>query len=143
MIFLAQSDTTIGFLGRDALALNALKGRERGQKILIELASLELLKQRVRVPGRFKNRVRRARRCTFIYPKNQQAFRVVQDARHLRFLRHFGWLYSTSANLTGQDFNLQWARGVSDVIIQDARGLKSASASEIYFLGSKRLKKIR
>ena len=141
-IYLTQTDTTVGFLSQDKIKLNKIKNRKLNQKILIEVDSLDTLKRFVRVPNKFKNRVRRSKKTTFIYP-NGKSFRVVKDTKHLEFLKKFNWMYSTSANLTGKSFDEKWARSVADVIVENKRGLFEGIPSNIYKISNFKLKKIR
>jgi tRNA A37 threonylcarbamoyladenosine synthetase subunit TsaC/SUA5/YrdC len=141
-IYLIQTDTTVGFLSQDKEKLNKIKNRPLNQPVLIEVDSLATLKKFTRVPNRFKNRVRKSKKTTFIYP-NKKSFRVVKDEKHLEFLKKFKWMYSTSANLTGKNFNKKWAKSVADIIVEDKRGLFEGKASRIYKLGKNKIKKIR
>ena len=141
-IYLTQTDTTVGFLSQNKEKLNTLKKRPKNKKILKEVDSLNTLKKFTRVPKEHKNRVRRAKKTTFIYP-NGESFRVVRDIRHLEFLRKFKWMYSTSANLHGQKFDEKWARDKADIIEEDKRGLYEGEASRIYKLGKRKIKRIR
>ena len=141
-IYLTQTDTTVGFLSRDFKRLNKIKNRSLNKKILIEVDSLNTLKKFVRVPNKFKNRVRRAKKTTFIYPKGD-SFRVVKDKKHLEFLKKFKWMYSTSANLSGQKFNKFWAFKRADVIVENKEGFFESIPSTIYKINNYRIKKIR
>lgn len=67
MIFLAQTDTTAGFLSKDYKELNRAKKREQDQPCVLATAKFSELKNFVRVPQKFKNFVRRAKKTTFIY----------------------------------------------------------------------------
>lgn len=67
MIFLAQTDTTAGFLSKDYKELNRAKRREQDQPCVLATAKFSELKNFVRVPQKFKNFVRRAKKTTFIY----------------------------------------------------------------------------
>lgn len=53
-IFLAQSDTTAGFLCADFVKLNAIKGRLKSQNTLLTLDSFCKLKNLVRIPENIK-----------------------------------------------------------------------------------------
>ena len=141
-IYLAQTDTTVGFLSQDKTKLNKIKNRPINQPILREVDSLETLKKFVRVPNSHKRRVRRAEKTTFIFP-NGESFRVVKDEKHIEFLKKFKWMYSTSANEHGKIFNKEWAKEKADVIVEDKRGLFEGKASTIYKLGKYKIKKIR
>lgn len=141
MLFLAQSDTTAGFLSQNESEINLAKGRG-GKKILLEVDTLHTLKSFVRIPQAHKALVRRAKKTTFIYP-NKLALRVVDEPSHLRFLKAFKWMYSSSANPAGGEFSLEFASQKADVIIQDARGLSQSTPSKIYKLSQNQIKRIR
>lgn len=140
MIYLAQTDTTAGLLSKDAGELNAVKGRSTDKQCLITTAKFGVLNELVRVPGKFKNRVRRARKTTFLYP-NLKAVRVVKECEHAEFLAKFDWLYSTSANLSGQNFDESWAKSVADAVV-DEKFSQNAS-SKMYKISRQKIKKIR
>ena len=133
-IYLAQTDTTVGFLSQDAKRLAALKGRPAGKPFLMEVASFKELKKRARVPKKFRRYVRNAKRSTFVYP-NSHAIRVVKEELHLRFLKKFGWMYSTSANPSGGRYDPTFALSVADVVVVDKRGLFEGAPSRIVRLG--------
>ncbi len=141
-IYLTQTDTTVGFLSQDYKKLNKIKKRPFNKKILIEVDSLNTLKKFSRIPKRFKKQVRRAKKTTFIYPKGE-SFRVVKDEKHLEFLKKFKWMYSTSANLTGQKFDKEWAISKADVVVEGKEGLFEGEASKIYKINNYKIKKIR
>ncbi len=141
-VYLTQTDTTVGFLSQDYKKLNKIKNRPINQKILKEVDSLATLKRFVRVPNRFKKQVRRAKKTTFIYP-NRDSFRVVKDNRHLEFLKKFKWMYSTSANLAGKNFDEKWARDVADIIVEEKRGFFEGEPSKIFKINNFKIKKVR
>jgi len=141
-IYLTQTDTTVGFLSRDFKKLNKIKNRPLNKKVLIEVDSLNTLKNFVRVPNKFKSKVRRAKKTTFIYPKGD-SFRVVKDKKHLEFLKKFKWMYSTSANLSGEKFDKSWAVKVADVIVENKEGFFEGKPSTIYKINNYKIKKIR
>lgn len=111
MIYLAQTDTTAGFLSKNLEELNALKGRDKNQPCLITTAKLSELKELARVPAPFKNLVRRSKKTSFIYP-NQKAIRIVKECKHAEFLSKNGYFYSSSANKHGQSFDEKWAKEI-------------------------------
>ena len=141
-VYLAQTDTTVGFLSQDTKRLAHIKGRPASKPFLIAVASLRLLQKFARVPKTYKNRVRRSKRTTFVYPNNQ-AVRIVQDTRHKRFLQKFGWMYSTSANRSGKHFDRDFAYHVADIIVEDSRGFFEGEPSSLIKLGRKRAKRLR
>ncbi|MDR1008242.1 MAG: Sua5 YciO YrdC YwlC family protein [Campylobacteraceae bacterium] len=140
MVYLAQTDTTVGFLSKDAKLLNALKSRALDKCCIVCAASFSELK--ARVPSKYKNLVRRAKKTTFIL-QNGFSFRLVKDDAHATLLRKTGWLYSTSANETGKRFDMEFAKSKADIIIEDERGFFESAPSAILKLGRKHLKKIR
>ncbi len=141
-LYLAQTDTTAGFLSQDAKKLAEAKKRSSAKPFLIAVDSFATLKKFTRVPKRHKNLVRRAKKVTFVYPNNK-ALRVVKDRDHLTFLSKLSWAYSTSANRSGKDFDEEWARSIADVVVEDSRGLFAGRASRIVKLGKRRRGKLR
>ena len=141
-IFLAQSDTTIGFLCTDFTKLNFLKQRESKKSILVSVDKIAKLKNLARIPKIHKNRVRRAKQSTFIY-KNNLAIRVIKDSKHSEFLQFFPFLYSTSANLHKQDFDENFALKGADIIVLDKRKIAQKEASKIFKLSNKNIKRMR
>ena len=141
-VYLAQTDTTVGFLSQDGARLAAIKGRSPSKPFLIAVASLAQLQAFARVPASHRRRVRRARRTTFVYP-NGKALRYVGEGEHQRFLRKFGWMYSTSANPSGKSFDESWARKSADIIVEDKRGFFEGRPSRIIKLGKKKLLRLR
>ena len=139
-IYLVQTDTTVGFLSQNAKKLAYIKKRDPNKPFLISVDSFRLLKDFARVPNRYKNLVRRAKKTTFIYP-NKKAIRVVKDEKHLKFLKRFGWMYSTSANESGKRFEKEFAYKMADVIVEDERGFFEGDPSRLIKIG-KRAKKL-
>lgn len=142
LIYLVQTDTTVGFLSQNQKALAKAKKRDLKQPFLIATDSFAGQKQFVRTPVKFKKIVRRARKTTFIYP-NKKAVRVVCENNHRFFLKRFGFMYSSSANANKHSFILSYAVRTTDVIVEDAGGFHEKSASSIYQLGKHIQKKLR
>ena len=140
-IVLAQTDTTVGFLSQDSVSLAQLKGREEGKPFLKVFASLNLLQSTVRVPLKYRSWVRHGRHTTFVI-KNQ-ALRYVSDTTHSRLIQKYGWLYSTSANESGREYDRNFCITHSDHIIEDSRGFNSSSPSKIFRLTATQSKKLR
>ncbi|MBK1991475.1 Sua5 YciO YrdC YwlC family protein [Campylobacter sp. 2018MI35] len=140
MIYLAQTDTTAGFLSKNLEKLNALKNRDQKQFCIITTAKFDELKKLARVPKYFKNLIRKSKKTTFIYP-NLKAIRIIKDHPHEEFLKEWDWLFSTSANKHGEKFDEIWARSVADKIIDQK--LFEDNASKIFKLSKKRKRKIR
>lgn len=136
MIYLVQTDTTVGLLSRDFKELNLAKNRDANTPCIFTIAKFSGL----RVPRPFKNLVRKARKTTFIYP-NGKSIRVVKDCEHESFLKEHGSMYSTSANPHGKVFDEEWARSVADEIV--GNNFSSKQSSKIYRISRKKLKVIR
>lgn len=140
MIYLAQTDTTAGFLSQDLGELNRLKGRPENQPCIIATASFSKLKNFARPPAKYRVFVRRARKTTFIY-SNFKSVRVVKDCAHALFLSRLGWAYSTSANAHGKDFDEEFARANADEVIDEK--LFAGKPSRIFKLSRTAIKKVR
>jgi tRNA A37 threonylcarbamoyladenosine synthetase subunit TsaC/SUA5/YrdC len=140
-ILLAQTDTTVGFLSQDASRLEETKMRPQNKPFLKVYAELKYLRRDIRIPSRHKHRVRHSSKTTFVV-KNQ-AFRYVKDPEHARLVAGYKWLYSTSANESGKGYESTFCRSVSDIIIEDYRGLSEKSASKIYRITPSCIKKLR
>ena len=139
-VFLTQTDTTIGFVSQNADKLTEIKQRPPHKHYIKALNSLHTLQTFTRVPNKHKNRVRRAKKTTFVMP-NMHSYRVVQDKHHLLLLNRLKWAYTTSANLSTQAYDEAFAKEMTDVIIEPLH--RTEKASHIYKLGKKRLKRIR
>ena len=142
LVYLAQTETTAGFLSQNANALSAIKQRPLGKSFLISVDSLETLKQFVRVPKIHAKKIRKAKKSSFVYPKGL-AIRVVQDAEHLQFLKKLTWSYSTSSNPSGSAFDEDFAKEKADVIVFTCKGFFESKPSAIYKLGKLKIKKLR
>lgn len=140
MIYLAQTDTTAGFLSKNLQELNKIKHRNENQPCLITVAKFSELKKLTRVPEKFKNFVRKSKKTTILYP-NKKAIRVVKNCAHCDFLYKHGWMYSTSANIHGKNFDIDYAKSVSDIIV-DSEFFES-TPSKIYKISNTCTKKIR
>lgn len=142
-IYLVQTDTTVGFLSGDDKRLSILKQRPQTQKILQVVNSFATLTNHTRIPNRFKNRVRRSKDTTYIYPKGF-AYRVVRgEKRHFQFIDKFNILYSTSANKTGEKFDDKFAYDGADVIVFWEIPFYEINGSRIIKLTNNYLKKVR
>jgi tRNA A37 threonylcarbamoyladenosine synthetase subunit TsaC/SUA5/YrdC len=140
LVFLTQTDTTIGFVSQDAQKLTAIKQRPPHKHYIKAVNSLQTLKTFTRVPRKHKNRVRRSHKTTFILP-NTYSYRVIKNTHHLLLLNRLQWAYTTSANLSHQAYNETFAREQADVIIEPLKENKEASS--IFKLGKSTIKRIR
>jgi len=140
-LFLTQTDTTIGFVSQDASKIDVAKQRLPDKHYIRVVDSLETLKTFTRVPQKHKNRLRRARGTTFIMPQGE-SFRVVKGSRHNLLLNRVKWLYSSSANLSGAEYNELYAKKMAEVIVSFPDG-NGGEASKIYRLGHRVIKSVR
>jgi tRNA A37 threonylcarbamoyladenosine synthetase subunit TsaC/SUA5/YrdC len=139
-VFLTQTDTTIGFVSQNADRLTQIKQRPPHKHYIRAVNSLQTLQAFARVPQNHKKRVRRSKKTTFIMP-NGESYRVIRDKHHLLLLDRLKWAYTTSANLSNEDYNESFAREMADVIIEPIKETKQAS--KIYRLGKKSIERIR
>ena len=139
-VFLTQTDTIIGFISQDADKLTAIKRRPPHKHYIKAVNTLQTLKTFTRVPTLHKNRVRRAKKVTFIMP-NGLSYRVVKDKHHLHLLNRLKWAYTTSANLSNEAYDETFAKKVADVIVLPLK--ETQQSSNIFQLGKYTLKRIR
>ena len=139
-VFLTQTDTTIGFVSQNAERLTAIKQRPPHKFYIKAVNSLQTLKTFTRVPSSHKNRVRRAKRTTFILP-NGHSYRVIKDTHHLLLLNRLNWAYTTSANLSNQPYDEDFAKEKADIIIAPLK--QNAQASTIYKITHSAIQRIR
>ena len=142
LVYLAQTETTAGFLSQNADALARIKNRPQGKTFLISVDSLQTLRSFTRVPKRHKNHIRRAKKTTFAYPCGL-AIRVVKDKEHLQFLQKLKWSYSTSSNPSGKGFDEAFSEEKADVVLFTCKGFFEDKPSSIYRLGKVKMRKLR
>ena len=141
-LFLAQSDTTAGFLSKSKNRILSAKQNSQSKPILAESNSLDLIKKHSRIPQKINKAIRRSKKTTFIF-QNNKSFRLVCDNLHSIFLGNFGLLYSSSANLYRHRFDLNFAINSADILIMDKRGIFETTPSKIFKIRKDRIKKIR
>jgi len=139
-VFLTKTDTAIGFVSQKAEKITAIKKRPPHKHYIKAVNSLFTLKTFSRVPSIHKNRVRRAKKTTFILPHGH-SYRVVHDPHHLLLLNRLKWGYTSSANLSGEAYDETFAKVSADVTIEPLS--TNATPSKIYKLGNKNIRKIR
>jgi len=143
LIYLAQTDTTVGFLSNDDKKLAIIKNRPDTKEILRVVDSFKTLKEHTRVPKQYRKLIRNAKNTTFIYP-NGKSFRVVnKNSNHYNFIKKFGTIYSTSANKSGEKFNVEFAINRCDIMTISSKRYYESSSSSIINLGKIKLVKIR
>ncbi|MEA3513315.1 MAG: Sua5 YciO YrdC YwlC family protein [Campylobacterota bacterium] len=142
-VYLTQTDTTVGFLSGDDKKLALIKQRSVSKKTLQVVSSFKKLQHKTRVPKRFRKLIRNSKLTSFIYPKGL-AFRVVpNNSTHHSFIKKFDCLYSTSANKTGDDYDENFAKNNSDIIVYNQSDFQQNNSSKIYKITKQKLRKIR
>ncbi len=140
LVYLVQTDTTVGFLSQSARKLAEKKGRSPERPFLKAVPRFEDVATIGRVPSAHRNMVRRSKKTSFILPSGL-SFRVVQDPGHRDFIEKCGWCYTTSANLHGEPFDEAIAKELCDVVVESKDGFSDKAPSAIWRL--RRLKKER
>lgn len=138
---LTQTDTTVGFLSQDPSALIAIKSRDTTKPFVKVFASFKELQKIQRVPFEHRTMVRHTQKTTFIV--NNTAYRVIKDSPHTQLAKQYGWLYSTSANESGKEYDEDFCRAHTDIIIEDSRGFFTSKPSTILKLTPTNVKKLR
>ena len=140
MVFLTQTDTTIGFVSQNKNKLTFIKKRPPYKHYITAVNTLSTLKNFTRIPTKYKNRVRRSKKTTFIMP-NSHSYRVIDDTHHLLLLNRLKWAYTTSANLSNQQYNESFTKNVANIIVEPLKQVKVPS--NIFKLGKYTLQRIR
>jgi len=141
MVYLSGTDTTVGLLSQNLEALNKIKSSPKSKRLIKVVDSLYELKKHTRVPKQFNTMIRRANKTTFILKPNL-AIRVNKNIKHNRFLKKLSWTYSTSANLSGKNIDLQWANLQADITINFLY-LQQQASSKIIKIKNNRVKRVR
>ena len=143
LVYLVQTDTTVGFSSSNDEKLSVIKQRPRSKKILHTVDSFKTLQKHTRVPKKFRKEVRNSSLTTFIYP-NKKSFRVIKkDNNFYDFIHKFGILYSTSANKTSKNFEKEFAFINSDILVENKNNFFESSASKILKLSTTKKTAIR
>ena len=142
LIYLVQTDTTVGFASQNLKRLNMIKKSNADKKLIKTYCCFKEITKEIKIPKKFKKLIKKAKKTTFIYPDNI-ARRVVKEGEYQKFLEKFKWMYSTSANISGKDIDIKWAKGKADVIVFSESGFKANSASRIFKITKKKLLSIR
>ncbi len=141
-VILTQTDTTVGFLSKNAKKLYEIKSREATKPFIQVYANFKtLLSSKTRVPNKFKNTVRRSKKTTFIV-KNK-AFRVAKSTLHSQLLRNLTWSFSTSANESTKNYKREFCEKKADIIIEDNEGLHEYNSSSLIKINNTKRRKIR
>ncbi len=143
LVYLVQTDTTVGFSSSDDEKLSEIKQRPKTQKILQTVNSFKTLNKYTRVPKKHRKKVRNANSTTFIYP-NGKSFRVIDNSsEYITFVNKFSNIYSTSANLSGKAYDEKFAFTNADLIVFKKHNFSTTNASKMIKLYKKVSKTIR
>ncbi len=141
-VILTQTDTTVGFVSQNAKSLADIKTRPNTKPFIKVYNSLKSLQDaHKRVPKTQKRVLRRAKKCTFIV-KNE-AFRIAAYPLHSNILRNLNWVYSTSANESGKKYDRAFCQSKTDIIIEDLNELEEKTASKLFKINNKKIKRLR
>jgi tRNA A37 threonylcarbamoyladenosine synthetase subunit TsaC/SUA5/YrdC len=140
-LYLTPTDTTMGFVSQDSSKIDIAKKRPPHKRYIRVVNSLKTLKTFIRVPQKYKNRIRRSKRTTFIMP-NGYSFRVVKQSKHNLLLDRLKYAYSSSANLSGEEYNQDYAEQQAEIIVCEPH-TQNNKASKIYRLGVNGIRSIR
>ncbi|MBD3823212.1 MAG: hypothetical protein IE916_01710 [Epsilonproteobacteria bacterium] len=142
LVVLTQTDTSVGFISQNVDRLIEIKSRPSTKPFIEFFQDFKTaLACEIRIPKRFKARVRRSKKTTFIV-KNR-AFRVAKLSLHSAILRDLSWHYSTSANESGKHYEATFCEEKADIIIHNHDGLYEAPSSRLYKIGKKRARRLR
>ena len=139
-VFLTQTDTTIGFISQNPHRLSTIKKRPPHKHYIKAVNSLQTLCTFTRIPALHKKLVRRSTKTTFILP-NTHSYRVINDEHHLLLLNRLKWAYTTSANLSGNNYDENFAKVVTDIIVEPITD--TTQASKIFKLDKRTIRRIR
>ncbi len=142
-IYLTQTDTTVGFLSSDDKKLASIKQRDIIKKTLRVVDSFKTLKTHTRIPKNKRKLIRNSKFTTFIYPNNDSFRFVNKNCLHHKFIKKFGTLYSTSANVTNEKFNLEFAVEKCDIEVLNDVEYFDTHSSKILKITKNKLIKIR
>lgn len=143
LVYLVQTDTTVGFSSSSDEKLSLIKQRPSNQKILQTVESFETLKKFTRVPSKFKRRVRNSKNTTYIYPNNDSFRKIDNTSQFYDFIKKFNILYSSSANITKKGFDEEFAISACDVVVFTKDGFFEDKPSSIIKINNQKLKRLR
>ncbi len=141
-VILTQTDTTVGFLSSNSQKLAKAKRRDANQPFLLCVDTFKKQKELARTPKKYRSRVRRSKKTTFLYP-NKKAIRVVKDDAHNQLLKKFDFLYSSSANENKEAFFLNYALQEADIMIETSNGFSQNPPSPIIKLSRYKITQLR
>ena len=141
-LYLVQTDTTVGFLSQDGAKLLHVKKRSTKKGFVTVYSDFKSFKkEKNRISNTHKHYVRSAKKTTFI--SKNRASRIVSTGKHHNFLNNFSYMYSTSANLSGEQYSEEFAREKAEIIVQDIEGFNESRASKMIKLSNSRKVRLR
>ena len=142
LVYLAQTDTTVGFLSQSASMLSSIKNRPSNKQFITSFAAFSLLHKRA--PKRHRKLIRHSKRTSFILPKQNFSFRLIENNTiHSKFINKFDSMLSTSANKSGHTYSFDFAFDKCDIAVFDKSGFTEKESSKIIVLGKRKRKKVR
>jgi tRNA A37 threonylcarbamoyladenosine synthetase subunit TsaC/SUA5/YrdC len=142
LVFLTQTDTTVGFVSQNATRLTLIKQRPPFKHYIKAVPSLQKLTTFTRVPNKHKNRIRREKQSTFVFP-DRHSYRIIKTGPHHSLIQKLTWAYTTSANLSGKEFDEKFALSAADVIVKFPLTQERRDASTIYKINHSSIKRLR
>ncbi|DAB28629.1 MAG: hypothetical protein A2513_07565 [Sulfurimonas sp. RIFOXYD12_FULL_33_39] len=141
-VILTQTDTTVGFLSKDAQKLCDIKSRPSVKPFITVYKNFKsFLTDGNRVMKNRKNLIRRSKKTTFII--NNFAFRIAPFTLHSQILRDASWFYSTSANRSNEKFERSFCESKADIIIEDVNFLIEKDSSALIKINKLKRRKLR
>ena len=139
---MAQTDTTVGFLSQNDKKLFEIKQRDSSKPFIKIYKDFKtFLSYKNRIPQNQKKFVRHSKKITFIV-KNK-AFRVTKNHLNSTIFDKLDWYYSTSANRSRENFDKNFCKEKSDIIIEDANSLKETTSSNLIKINNFKKKRLR
>jgi len=142
LVYLVQTDTTVGFLSDSKEELAKAKNRPLSLPFITTVSSLKGLKKLRRVPKNHKTLIRRAKKTTFIFDK-KLSIRVIKDKRHKSFVDRFEFIYSSSANEHKKAFDFDFAMQKADLVVYDTKEFYNSTPSKMLRVGRTKVKNFR
>ena len=141
-VFLTPTDTTIGFISKSSSSLDRVKKRPSDKEYITAITSLKKLNSLTRVPQKYKNIVRKSNKSTFIFP-NGASYRLIKNKKHKNLIEKLDSSYTSSANISGGEYNKVFAEDNADIIISFNKQNKNSKASDIFKITKTNIKRIR
>lgn len=144
-VYLTQTDTTAGFLSQSPNILLSIKKREQDKPFITILDSMSTLRSKFRINKKFRKFVRNSKKTSFVLEKNNFSFRVCPNTHpHHDFVKKYRSIYTTSANLAGKKFDIEFAlKNCSTIVLNHLLELEEKESSKIIKINNRKMKKLR